>query len=127
MNVHIQRRSADLGDPALEVGEEVLLGGGRALVPHAQRGEEGGADHERAGVEGDRRARAGDRDQHAGERRAEHHPEVLGDAHQRVRLLQVLAARDLRDEPAGGGPEARVERAVERDEHDDVPQLGRCR
>ena len=61
------------------------------------------------------------------ERRTEHRPDVLREAHQRVRLLQVLGPGDLRDEAARGRPEERLEGPVDGDERDQHPQLGGAR
>ena len=119
---------ADLGDAALEVGAG--SGSARARAARAStrsRGEEGGADTNVPASSAMAMPGPATTISTPAERRAEHHPDVLGDAHERVRLLEVLAAGDVGDQAARGGPEAGLERAVERDEDDDVPELGACR
>jgi hypothetical protein len=117
---------AHLGDPALQLAPEVRVVAGRVrrALRLAQRDQERRTDQERGRVDRHRGAGAEDHDQRARHCRAEHVAGVLRQPDQRVRLLQLGGRHQRGGEAARGRAEERLERAVERRQRDQVPELG---
>ena len=115
--------------PPLSSRPEVRRGVLRVRLPRrlAQPGEEQRADDERRRVDRDRGARAHDHDQRARGRRADDVAGVLGEADERVGLLELVRRHERGGEAAGRRAEEGLERAVGGAEDQQVPELGAAR
>ena len=112
--------------PALhEIGEEALSLGAFGRRPRAQQDQKDCTGDEAGGVDRERPARADSDDEQPCHRRAENERRALGQADQRVRLLQATSAGDLGDQSRRGGAEERGGAAHDRRRDHEHPELER--
>jgi hypothetical protein len=103
MDTHSHVRERTSRQPRERSAKNVCRGA-RSCEPTGSK-EEDSADDEGDAVDSEHPSGAEEGDQHAGDRRADDVEDAAGDADQRVRVLEMLARHELRDQPLRRGLE----------------------